>query len=200
MGGLIGAILAGGANSRFGGKAKGLLPVAGLRMIDRVATALGSVSTEMIVVSNMPGAADWLPGVNAVADLRPERGSLVGIHTALAHTRETVLVVAWDMPFVNAELLRLIRDRSAAASFAAVPDGPFGPEAFCAAYDAACLPFIEAALDGGDFRLSTLLGRLPSVDHVAKETVWRAGDPARLFFNVNDAADLARAERLAASA
>ncbi|HEY2025833.1 MAG TPA: molybdenum cofactor guanylyltransferase [Gemmatimonadaceae bacterium] len=200
MGRLIGAILAGGANSRFGGEPKGLRLVGGLRMIDRVATALGSVSSEMIVVSNMGGAADWLPGVNAVADLRPERGSLVGIHTALAHARETVLVVAWDMPFVNAELLRLIHDRSVTASFAAVPDGPFGPEAFCAAYGTACLPFIEAALDEGDFRLSTLLGRLPSVDHIANEAVRRAGDPARLFFNVNDAADLARAERLAGSA
>jgi molybdopterin-guanine dinucleotide biosynthesis protein A len=200
VGRVIGAILAGGANSRFGGEPKGLRLVGGVRMIDRVATALGSVSTEMIIVGNMSGAADWLPGVNAVADLRPERGSLVGIHTALAHARETVLVVAWDMPFVNAELLRLIRDRSTSASFAAVPDGPFGPEAFCAAYDRACLPFIEAALDGGDFRLSTLLGRLPSVDHVESKVVWGAGDPARLFFNVNDAADLATAECLAVSA
>ena len=198
MGRLIGAILAGGESSRFGGEPKGLRPVGGLRMIDRVANALGSVSTEMIVVSNMRGAAEWLPGVNAVADLRPERGSLVGIHTALAHARETVLVVAWDMPFVNAELLRLIRDGSTAASFTAVPDGPSGPEPFCAAYTTACLPFIEAALDSGDFRLSNLLARLPSVDHVTHDQVWRAGNPARLFLNVNDAADLARAERLAA--
>ena len=200
MGRLIGAILAGGASSRFGGEPKGLRPVGGVRMIDRVANALGSVSTEMIIVSNIQGAADWLPGVNAVADLRPERGSLVGIHTALAHARETVLVVAWDMPFVNVELLRLIRDRSTSASFAAVPDGPSGPEPFCAAYATSCLPFIERALDGGDFRLSTFLTRLPSVDHVAIEEVRRAGDPARLFFNVNDAADLDQAARLAASA
>ena len=200
MGRLIGAILAGGGNSRFGGEPKGLRPVGGLRMIDRVANALGSVATEMIIVSNMPGAADWLPGVNAVADFRPERGSLVGIHTALARTRETVLVVAWDMPFVNAELLGLIRDRSATASFATVPEGPSGLEPFCAAYATACLPFIEAALDGGDLRLSALLARLPSVERVANEAVWRAGDPARLFLNVNDAADLAKAERLAAVA
>ena len=136
--------------------------------------------------------------MHVVADLRPERGSLVGIHTALTHARDTVLVVAWDMPFVNRALLQLIRDRSLTADFATVPDGPSGPEPFCAAYTTACLPFIDTALDAADFRLSHLLASLPSVDRIAAAQVSGAGSPAHLFLNVNDAADLAVAERSAA--
>jgi molybdopterin-guanine dinucleotide biosynthesis protein A len=43
---VIGAILAGGAGSRFGGMPKGLERVGGVRVIDRVATALRSVASE----------------------------------------------------------------------------------------------------------------------------------------------------------
>lgn len=155
------------------------------------------MSTELILISNARDAPNWLPGLNVVADHRPERGSLVGIHTALAHARDTVLVVAWDMPFVNADLLRLIRDRSLTAKFAAVPQGVSGPEAFCAAYTMACLPHIDAALDAEEFRLADLLARLPFVDYIVAAQVARAGDPARLFRNVNNAADLEAADRLA---
>ena len=171
----------------------------GVRILDRVAHALGSVSAELILISNASDAADWLPGVTVVADHRPERGSLVGIHSALAYARDTVLVVAWDMPFVNANLLRLIRNRSRTAAFAVVPQGVSGPEAFCAAYTTACLPFIDAALDAGEFRLSHFLTRLPSVESLDAVQVSRAGDPDRLFLNVNDAADLAAADRVAAA-
>jgi molybdopterin-guanine dinucleotide biosynthesis protein A len=152
------------------------------------------VTDELLLISNSTEASDWLPGARLVADTRIERGSLVGLHTALSHAPHGVLVVAWDMPFVTVELLRVIVDRSAGAEYATVPHGVTGPEPFCAAYTEACLPFIEAALDANDFRLSSFLARLPEVEHVRLDEVARIGDPARLFFNVNSAADLATAE------
>jgi molybdopterin-guanine dinucleotide biosynthesis protein A len=194
---VIGAIIAGGASARFDGRPKGLQRVGGRRIIDRVADALSGVATELVLIANATDSAAWLPGVRTVRDSRSERGSLVGLHTALTQGDACVLAVAWDMPFVTRELLELIAQRGAEAEYAVVPQGPKGPEPFCALYTAACVPFSEAALDADDLRLSALLARLPGVEYVGAGDVRAAGDPAQLFFNVNDAADLATAERMA---
>jgi molybdopterin-guanine dinucleotide biosynthesis protein A len=193
---VIGAILAGGASSRFGGEPKGLQRVGGIRIIDRVANALRSVASEILLVSNDSNATSWLPRVRVVNDVRAERGSLVGIHSALAAAGNAVIVVAWDMPFVDAELLGLISDRSRAERFATVPEGPGGIEPFCAMYTPACLPMIEAAIDADELRMSTVLGRFPSLTRIPVDDVRAIGDPSRLFFNVNDTADLALANQL----
>jgi molybdopterin-guanine dinucleotide biosynthesis protein A len=194
---LIGAIVAGGEASRFAGAAKGLHTVGGVRIIDRVARAVRTVASELILVSNSDEAARWLADARVVGDVRAERGSLVGLHTALTHTPGGALVVAWDMPFVSAELLALLRDASNGTELAVIPEGPSGLEPLCAFYSSRCLRAVEAALDTGDFRLGALIERLPSVRRIPRVVVESAGDPAMLFFNVNSAADLAVAESMA---
>jgi len=193
----IGAIVAGGGAVRFGGAPKGLQRVGGIRIIDRVAAALSAVTSELIVVSNAADASQWIAGARVYGDVRPERGSLVGIHTALSCARGDVLVVAWDMPFVSAELLTLICDRRG-TGMAVIPESPSGQEPFCALYTVECLPIIEAALVGGDLRLSRVLAQLPSVETIAMSEIEVIGDPATLLFNVNTPHDLAQAESIAA--
>jgi molybdopterin-guanine dinucleotide biosynthesis protein A len=193
---MLGAILAGGASARFGGEPKGLYRIGGERIIDRVAAAMRSVTDELIVISNTPEAPHWLDGVPAFADSRTERGSVVGIHTALMHARDYALVVAWDMPFVTASLFALIVERASRSPYAAVPESGRGLEPLCAAYSVRCLPFVEAAIDASDFRLSALLERLPSCERIPQADVARLGDSARLFMNVNSVADLSAAEHL----
>jgi molybdopterin-guanine dinucleotide biosynthesis protein A len=195
----VGAIVAGGASARFGGAPKGLRTVGGRRIIDRVSDALGAVTSELILLSNAHDAEHWLAGVTVVRDARPERGSLVGLHTALTHRSSPILVVAWDMPFVTSELLELIVSRSVHEPFATLPSGVEGPEPFCAAYMPACLPFVEAALDTGDLRMSSMLRRLPSATLIPANEVASIGDPTRLFFNVNTPHDLAVAEEMNAA-
>lgn len=150
-------------------------------------------------MSNAVDAATWIPDIPAIRDVRSERGSLVGIHTALTYAvgRDDLLVVAWDMPFVSAELLRLVCDGARRSRFAAVPDGPSGLEPMCAVYKPDALPFVIDALDAGDLRLTNLVGRLPSYERISLATIADVGDPARLFFNVNTADDLVTAERMA---
>jgi len=142
---------------------------------------------------------NWLPDADTISDRRSERGSLVGIHTALSHARASVLVVAWDMPFVSSALLQLIADRATSAACAAIPDGPDGLEPFCAAYTPACLPHIERAIESGDLRLRRIIAELPAIEVISRREIRAIGDPARLFFNVNSAEQLAEAERLAAA-
>jgi molybdopterin-guanine dinucleotide biosynthesis protein A len=176
---------------------KGLQPVGGIRIIDRVASALRGVTPRLVLLSNTPEAGHWLPGVPVQRDVRPERGALVGIHTALMHARGPVLVVAWDMPFVTSELLEYIVGRAKRAQYAVVCEGRKGWEPCCAWYSTACLPLIDTMLVDSDARLGAFVERLPAVERIARSELVALDDPDRLFFNVNSPADLARAEQMA---
>jgi molybdopterin-guanine dinucleotide biosynthesis protein A len=195
----VGAIVAGGRATRFGGRPKGLERVGGARIIDRVATALRAVASDLMVISNTPDADQWISGVRVYGDVRSESGSLIGLHTALTHASHDVLVVAWDMPFVSTALLELIRDRASPSTLAVVPEGPRGLNPFCALYKRDCLALVAAAIESGDLRLSHVIAHLPSIDRIPLRDVEMVGDPATLLFNVNTPEDLARAEAIEAT-
>lgn len=200
-----GAILAGGGATRFGGGAKGLERVAGARVIDRVAAALREASDALIVASGAPDAAHWLDDAAVVPDARPGRGSLVGLHAALAHAARAhpdggVLAVAWDMPFVPAALLRELRALGEREGAAALPFTARGIEPFCGYYPCLALGALEGELDAGEMRATAFVGVLPRVVRLEGAALARFGDAETMFFNVNTPDDLAHAERLAARA
>lgn len=192
-----GAVLAGGAASRYGGRPKGLLELGGRRILDRVvdavATAVGSLP---LLVANAPDAPSWRADLRVVGDARPGAGSLGGIYTAIVHGPGPVLCVAWDMPFVTAALLRALCAGAAGYdAFLPESDGRRGVEPLCAVYGPACGPAIERQLERGDLRAigfhdAVRVGRLPL------EAVRAHGEPGRLFFNVNTPEDLEQAEQL----
>jgi molybdopterin-guanine dinucleotide biosynthesis protein A len=191
-----GAIVAGGRATRFGGAAKGLEQVGGVRIIDRAAAALRDSCDELIVIANDPAASGWLPGARVVADLRPGAGALGGIHTALSNARGAVLVLAWDSPFVPAALMRALRDAGETADAdAAVPTSgsPWGFEPLCAWYRVSCLAAVERHLDSNDLHAGSWLRDVKSVQ--LNSSPW--GDADEIFFNVNSAEDLAMANALA---
>lgn len=194
---ITGVILAGGPSSRFHGLPKGLQTVGGERIIDRVARALNAATDGLLVVSNDPQASGWLPGVPAAADVLPLRASAVGIHSALARAGSDVLVVAWDMPFVPAALLQEIRGHLTGGALAVVPWGPNGPEPVCAAYADRALPHVQKLVESGALKLTDMVEALPDVIRISAVEVARFGDPATMFFNVNDPAGRARAEEIA---
>ena len=188
-----GAIIAGGRATRFGGVAKGLELVGGVRILDRVAAALGESCDDLIIVANDAAAADWIPGARVVADVRPGMGALGGVHAALANARDTVLVLSWDSPFVPGGLMRALRDAGENADAdAAVPvsNSPLGFEPLCAWYRASCRSAVERHLESGDLRAGGWQGEVTTVRVDASP--W--GDPDEIFFNVNSAADLAMAD------
>lgn len=189
----VGVILAGGGATRFGGLPKGLEVVDGQRIIDRVAAALRGAADELLLIANDPSADAWLPGVRTAADVRRGEGALGGLHAALSHADgSAVLVVAWDMPYASEGLLRALRAAGEQGYDAAVPESETsgrGVEPLCAWYGPSCLPTIEQCLDAGDRRVVSFfdavrLARLPAAE------VSHYGDPRRIFFNVNQPADL----------
>lgn len=191
-----GAILAGGAASRFGGRPKGLATVGGQRVVDRLATTLNdALGSPPILIANDPAAIGWHTGLDVIADLLPGAGALGGIYTAVCTAPAPVVAVAWDMPFVNAALVRLLADALARGVDAVLPasDGRRGVEPLCAAYGPACEPAIRDALARGDRRAIAFHDAV-HVEVIPLADVARAGDPALLFFNINTADDLAQAE------
>ena len=197
MAGVAGAVLAGGGATRFEGRPKGLARVAGARILDRLVDVFGeALGAAPLLVANAPDAPTWRPDLRVVADVRPGMGSLGGIYTAVVEAPAPVVCVAWDMPFVTPGLVRALADGLAEwDAFLPESDGRRGVEPLCAAYGPACAAAIAASLEAGDLRAigfhrAVRVGRLPL------EAVRRLGDPARLFFNVNTADDLARADAL----
>jgi molybdopterin-guanine dinucleotide biosynthesis protein A len=74
-------------------------------------------------------------------------------------------------------------------------DGRRGVEPLCAAYGAACQQAIAASLEAGDLRAIGFHDRI-SVGILSLDQVRALADPDLLFFNVNTADDLAKADLL----
>jgi molybdopterin-guanine dinucleotide biosynthesis protein A len=196
-----GAVLAGGAASRFDGRPKGLEEIGGRRVLDRVVdTMCAALGSPPLLVANASDAPTWRPDLRCVPDLRPGLGSLGGVYTAIASGVGPVLVVAWDMPFLERTLLETLiaaaGEHDAFLPESGVPGHGSGAlEPLCAVYGPGCLAPIERALTRGDLRMISFHDSV-RVGTLSLDRVRAIGDPAVLFFNVNDPADLERAERL----
>jgi molybdopterin-guanine dinucleotide biosynthesis protein A len=192
-----GAILAGGGATRFGGRPKGLEVVGGERILDRLERTMREALGEPpLLVANAPDAATWRPDLRVTSDVRPGLGSLGGIYTAVAGAPAPVVCVAWDMPFVSESLIRALAEGLDGAD-AVLPqsDGRRGVEPLCAAYGSACREAIAASLAEDDLRAIGFHHRI-RVGILPLDQVRALADPDLLFFNVNTADDLARADQL----
>ena len=195
-----GAIVAGGLATRFGGRPKGLELVGGVRILDRLVGAFVEAFGELpLLVVNVPEGATWRSELRTVRDVIPSLGALGGIYTAVCEAPAPVVVVAWDMPFVSSGLLQALAAGLTSAD-ACLPesDGPRGVEPLCAAYGPVVRQAIEDGLARGDRRAVAFHDSV-RVAILNGETIRSFGDPGRLFFNVNTAEDLERANRMASA-
>lgn len=170
-------------------------------MIDRVATALAQVTDLVVVAANDPDAHTWLGMREAIPirDRHPGMGGLAGVEAALAYHSE-VIVVAWDMPFVTAQLLGTILDAARVHDpDAVVPESlsPHGIEPFCAFYSDRVREPLARFLESGGGAAHEFVTRLPRLHRLPLAEVRQTGDPHRLFFSVNTPADLERARAMA---
>jgi molybdopterin-guanine dinucleotide biosynthesis protein A len=190
-------VLAGGTSRRYGGVPKGLLEVGGRRLLDRVVEGLALATGEPpLLIANAPEAAQWRADLLVVSDVQPGAGCVGGILTALVAARAPVLCVAWDMPFVSADLLRaLVADAHGFNAFLPESCGPQRLEPLCAVYSPECAPAIENRLARGDRRAIGFHADV-RVGTLSFERVRAFGEPQVLFFNVNTPGDLVRAEAL----
>jgi molybdopterin-guanine dinucleotide biosynthesis protein A len=196
-GSVRGAILAGGEARRFAGKPKGLEQVGGERILDRLITEMTrALGQQPLLVANAPDAATWRPDLRVVADVRPGLGALGGIYTAVIEAPAPVVCVAWDMPFVSESLIRALATGLDNHDAVLPQSGSRrGVEPLCAAYGPACSEAISDSLIAGDLRAIGFHDRI-RVGILPLGDVRALADPELVFFNVNTADDLAKADQL----
>jgi molybdopterin-guanine dinucleotide biosynthesis protein A len=192
-------IQAGGRSSRMG-EDKALKPFLGRPLIQRVVDRLSPIADELIATTNRPSDYSFL-NLRLFSDLKPDRGALGGLHTAIASAAHPIVaVVACDMPFASAGLLeamgRLLVEEEADFVIAR-SEGGFEP--LHAVYRrATCLPAIESAIDADQWKV---ISWFPQVKvRVLTDEELNSLDPDGLaFWNVNTPEEFAEAERISLS-
>ncbi|HEX5943678.1 MAG TPA: molybdenum cofactor guanylyltransferase [Anaerolineales bacterium] len=192
-------IQAGGASSRMG-EDKALKTFLGRPLIQRVAERLLPIADELIVTTNRPEAYAFL-NLPLFSDLKPGRGALGGLYTAIASARHPlVAVVACDMPFASPLLLeaasRLLVEESVDV---VIPKSQEGYEPLHAIYRReTCLPAIESAIDADQWKVIAWFPQV-RVRVLTPDEVKRY-DPSELaFWNVNTPEEFSKAEAIAQS-
>ena len=190
--GVTGVLLAGGNSSRMG-RNKALMPLAGRRLVDRALAVLAGLFDDLLMVTNSPELYADL-GIRMVPDLVTGKGALGGIHSAVHHAAAPhCLVVACDMPFLNAGVLRYLADQRAEYDVV-VPNANGRPQPLHAVYGKACLQPIARRLESDRLHV---VGFYPDVrvrEVTADELT--AFDPEGLSFrNLNTPEEFADAER-----
>lgn len=183
---MTGLVLAGGRSRRMG-RDKALIEVAGDALVLRVGRVLEEICDRVLVAS---GEADrygiaW----EQVADVSPDTGPLAGILAGLeAADTDLVAVVAVDMPYANARVLRLLADRwMGEAAVVPLVDERIQPLHGVYATDAA--PAFRRLVEAGKRSVVPALSELGA--RVVGEEVWGEVDPeGRFARNVNRPEDL----------
>ncbi len=183
------------------GKNKALLRLPGSDepLVRHIARRLAPLVTDrLIIVANDPDVQISLPGnvmVEYVQDSWPNAGPLGGIAAGLSRCSSWAAVVACDMPFVSADLLRLLYGFAQAEDAtgtriwdAVVPVAQGHFQSLCALYHHGCLATIETYLAAGHRQVLGILPKL-HVCYVQQEAL-QAVDPGLLsFMNINSPED-----------
>jgi molybdopterin-guanine dinucleotide biosynthesis protein A len=190
-------IQAGGQSSRMG-QDKALKPFLGKPLIQRVIERLTPIADELIVTTNRPADYAFLDQ-RLVSDLKPDRGALGGLYTAIASASHPfVAVAACDMPFASGSFFesahRLIVEEEADVVIAKSDEGY---EPLHALYRReTCLPAIEAAINEDKWKVIVWFPQV-KVRTLSPEEL-KNFDPSGLcFWNVNTPDEFAKAEQLA---
>lgn len=171
------------------GTPKAAIELGGVTLGERAARALRGAGLEVAWVAKegdaLPGPADpvWV-------ESRPERHPLAGILEALERAGGAVVVIACDMPFVASALVADLAARTGTV----VPEAGGRLHPLLARYDPGAAEALAAAYDSRAPLHAAV--RAAGATVLPESELARFGDPARLLFNVNSPADLARAEQL----
>ena len=190
-------IQAGGMSSRMG-EDKALKIFLGKPLIQRVIERMSPIADEIIVTTNRPAEYTFL-NYRLIPDLKPGRGALGGLYTAIASAAHPlVAVVACDMPFASQMFFegarRLIVKEEADVIIAKTDEGY---EPLHALYRReTCLPAIESAIDADQWKVIAWFPQV-KVRTLTPDEI-KSLDPTGLcFWNLNTPEEFTEAERRA---
>lgn len=188
---ITGLVLAGGQGSRMGGLDKGLVPVAGRRMVDWVVEALAPQVGPILVNANRHADQYRALGHPVIPDaLGGYAGPLAGMAAGLAAcTTDYLLTVPCDSPFLPPDLgPRLYAALAPEAAEVAVPTAAGRLQPVFALLDRRLLGSLTVFLESGGRKIDRWFEtrRMVSVD---------CSDEAAAFSNVNTPEDREAAEQ-----
>jgi len=175
---------------------KAFVELAGKPLIEHVLERSADLGqAETIIIANKPAQYRHL-GLPMYRDVLPGKGSLGGIYTALVKAkRPHALVLACDMPFVNADLLRFMIAQMDSELDIVVPTVDAYPQGLHAIYKKTCIKPIAEQLAADRLKIIRFYDQMRV--RYLDETDCAPFDPdGRCFTNLNTPAELAEAERL----
>jgi molybdenum cofactor guanylyltransferase len=183
-------VLAGGQSTRMGSD-KASLMLGNETLLERSLKLARTVCSEVKIVGSAEKFARF---GNVVEDVYPECGPLAGIHAALvASTTDRNLVLAVDLPFIQARFLQFLMSRSedldATVTLPRVDDRW---QPLCAVYQKEFAAPAEAALKKGEFRIDALFPSI-KLKIIDDGELARMGMSPEMFRNLNTPADLEKA-------
>lgn len=199
---VVGVVLAGGAGRRLGHD-KALLELAGERLAERAAAALGRVVRDVVVAAPAESEAARLLPLPLAADRYPGAGPLAGLEAGLAWAAgRPVFALACDLPLVGEALIRHLlaagRPGAGAAAWVVADAAGGRPQPLCGLYSAACRGEAERCLEAGRLAVHAFLDRLDTTI-VRLDAALPFYHP-ELLLNLNRPADVERARRALAAA
>ena len=186
--GVAGILLTGGASRRMGFD-KAMLEVGGVPNAVRLARLLEEVAAPAVEVG---------PGCSGLAHVR-ERPAGSGPLAALcagadglcrAGHRGPVLVLACDLPFIDAGTLKVLAGWPGRGSV--VPRAGGRAQPLCARWSEADLEVARELVEAGERSMKALLVR--SGPELVEETFWPSGVAVRLFSDLDTPEDLDQPE------
>lgn len=195
-----GVILAGGESRRMGRDKALLVLPDGRTLLARTIAALGAAGLGDVTISvstlqrgiALQMAEPAARSLRLLPDAPPGRGPLAGLQAALsAYPASPVLLVAVDMPYLDAAVLRALIAEPRDAD-ALVPRIAGWAQPLMALYGPACLRVAERLIAEDRLAMRDLLA-VPElrVRYLDEEWLARAGSSPHIFANVNTPADLA---------
>lgn len=185
------------------GRPKALLNLGGSTLLERQASLLRTVLSEVCIVGwpqNLPpaGLPQTLRDLPRWRDDLPNRGPLGGIYTALRRSKtEYNLCLSCDLPFISAEFLRhLCRRARRTRADVTVPeaaDRHINP--VCAVFRRRALQAIRACLESGENKIARFF---PAVR--CEVLLWtelkRAGFAPGILDNMNTPQEYEKAKKM----
>jgi molybdopterin-guanine dinucleotide biosynthesis protein A len=170
------------------GRDKALIEIGGKPLVRLVAERLAECADPILLASGGSRKLGALP-YEEIPDAAPGAGPIAGLVAALSASPHDLLVAAAvDMPFVSADVFRLLLELRAGED-AVVPVTGEGRQPLHALYHRSALPHLADALERGRYSLREALAGV-DVREVGREE-WGAIDPqGRFALNLNTKEDL----------
>lgn len=190
----FGVILAGGQATRMGGGDKGLLRLAGVRLLDRVIDRLGPQVAGLAINANGDASRFAGFGLPVLPDsiegfVGPLAGVLAGLDWAATQGAEQIVTAAADTPFFPRDLVARLEAEAAGMTHPLVlAASPGGRQPTFGLWPVALRDDLRLALQGGLRKVVLWTDR-----HGGREALF---DDDALFFNVNTPQDLTLAETM----